>query len=980
MPKKTTSQIASSKKKPTANIAKASMVAICGGAGSLSAYENFFVNLPLDAGLIYLVVQRTDPRNPNLLPELIRRNTKLPVTIVSENQTLTANHIYISSTEYDISLKGSKVILKKADAPPDARMPFDSILASLAAEWGSNAAAILLSGTGTDGAEGLRALKLAGGTTICQLPSTATYDSMPQSAIDTGLVDFILPVEDMAEKLLNHLKNLSGIKPKLLPEEAVFSTDSMHQIFGLIKAHTGHDFSKYKQNTISRRIERRMSTHQIRKLADYVTFLHENKNEITLLFKEMLIGVTNFFRDKETFEVLLKQHLPFLIESKEASASIRIWVPGCSTGEEAYSLTIILHELLKADNILKDYKIQVFATDIDQDAIDKARIGVYPNSIEEHVSEARLRQYFTKKGTTYQVKKEIRDCIVFAVQSVIKDPPFTKLDMVSCRNMLIYLDAELQKKLMMLFHYTLNTNGFLLLGSSETIGSFSDLFAPVDSKQRIFRRKDTPSSFVGMTQFTLPNPAELIQVQKEEISNKHRKELDFMGSVQRVLLENFAPPSIVVNIKGDILYVNGHTGRFLELSPGQAVLNIVNMAREGLRFELMSAIQEVSILKKTIEKKNLRIKADEGYILVDLIVKPFSESDILQELIFVIFKEHPDTRPMLQNLEKAYTGPEDQSKVEQLEKELLYTKRYLQNTIEEMESSLEELTLTNEESQSTNEELQSANEELMTSKEELQSLNEELITVNSELQSKMDEFSQVNNDLKNLIDSTEIATIFLDNNLIIKRFTNKATKVVNLISSDLGRPVTDIVSNLNYSTLAADVKEVLDTLVFKEIEVSNINGHWYTLRITPYRTIDNFIGGVVITFIDTTDTKALRTRWKYKKELTNVLFDTLREAIVVVTESLHINYTNPAFNKLFGLQPKQVKNKAFFETVKGAFSIEPLQKMLNELPVQQSEPAYLELEHALPNRAPGKLSFGVRKISMDDMPSEILITIQVLHN
>jgi len=664
------------------------------------------------------------------------------------------------------------------------------------------------------------------------------------------MVDFILPVEKIPGELVRYVK-----APYIAPPKKVVVADDKfgnytQKIFALIRSATGHDLTHYKQTTIRRRIERRMAIHQVIKIEDYVKYLRQTPSEVDILFKDMLIGVTNFFRDIEAFDVLKNKVLPGFLKNKDSESVIRIWIVGSSTGEEAYSLAILFSEAMTM--MKRPFEIQFFASDIDPDAIDFARLGTYPDSIAADVSQERLNQYFNKEGNTFKVKKQIRDMIVFAVQNVIKDPPFSRIDLVSCRNLLIYMDSVLQKKLLPLFHYTLNKNGLLFLGTSETIGEFTDLFQPVDSKWKIFKSKDVfmegPVDYPGMPYYT--------GGKIQDIDDKKAPtEPDILNIAKNVILEKFALPGVLINKKYEIVHFMGKTDKFLETPMGRAKFDILSMAREGLRLKLNTALHNAVRQRRTTSFDSLRIKYNGEFRTVDLTVMPLTELAGMQGYLLVMFNDKTPAKKIIKKKGEKVSKDESDPFVVNLQRELEATKEHLQTTIEEMETANEELKSTNEEMQSVNEELQSTNEELETSKEELQSTNEELVTVNTELQNKVDELSRANNDINNLLASTRIATLFLDTNLNIKRFTPAATDIFNLIQSDLDRPISDITSKIKYDHLKKDSQEVLDTLRSKEAEIQDAENNWHSMRISPYRTVDNVIDGVVITFVDITKMK-----------------------------------------------------------------------------------------------------------------------------
>jgi two-component system CheB/CheR fusion protein len=628
---------------------------------------------------------------------------------------------------------------------------------------------------------------------------------------------------------------------------------ALEKVVILLRAHTGHDFSLYKRNTLHRRIERRMGIHQINKMAAYIRYLQENSQELDLLFKELLIGVTNFFRDPAAWEHLREQAIPALLANRSPGQALRAWVPGCSTGEEAYSLAIVFKEAVEEANPKGNFAVQIFATDLDRDAIDKARHGLFPANIAADVSPERLSRFFSKEDRGCRVRKEIREMVIFAPQNLIMEPPFTKLDILSCRNLLIYLAPEVQKKLMPVFHYSLRPDGILFLGSAETIGSFTDLFAPLSGKSRIFRRTESsfrPEPLEFPSSFSAPPPS------GPEARPAVKPPLSLQSLADQLVLQRHSPPTMLVNDKGDIFYISGHTGKYVEPAAGKANWNIFAMAREGLRYELSNAFQKVLREKGSVALHGLKVGTNGGEQRVDVRVQLLEEPGPLEGLVMIIFTDvtAPKAAKAAVRTPKAHAH---NARLAELEQELLRVRAEGRATHEEMQTSQEEYRSANEELQSTNEELQSANEELTTSKEEMQSMNEELQTVNAELQAKVDELSRVSNDMKNLLNSTDIATLFLDNDLNVRRFTPQATKIIKLIPSDVGRPITDLASELRYPELPEAARAVLRTLASAEEPIAARDGRWFTMRIMPYRTLDDRIDGVVITFADITAAKTL---------------------------------------------------------------------------------------------------------------------------
>jgi two-component system CheB/CheR fusion protein len=731
------------------------------------------------------------------------------------------------------------------------RLPIDFFLRSLADDRNELGVGVILSGMGSDGSIGIRAIKEKNGIVMVQDPTTAKYDSMPRNAIDSVLADIVAPANELPAKLIEFFKHIPVVKSNI--EIEVKDQSSLEKIIILLRIHTGNDFSLYKKNTLYRRIERRMGVHKIDKITSYVRFLQENPKEVDILFKELLIGVTNFFRDAVVWKKLEVTVIPNLIANQQEGSVIRAWVPGCSTGEEAFSLAIVFKEVLEKTNPHGGISLQIFATDLDNEAIETARKGLFSSNIATDVSSKRLSRFFVNTDEGYRVNAEIREMVVFAKHNIILHPPFTKIDIISCRNLLIYMDTELQKKILGLFYYSINPGGIMLLGSAETLGTQSHFFTTVDAKLKIFKRSETtlvPELFDFPSSFSRTNPTNIEkQIPAKPIQN-------IQSLADQLLLQHFSPPGVLVNEKGDIIYISGRTGKYLEPAVGKANMNIFAMLRDGLRNDFPAAFRKAILNKEVVVLHNIKVGTNGDSQTINVIIHWIDKPEPLHGMVMIIFIDVPEI-PVIKQLGKKGEKAIISIRQSELEEELQRAREEMQNTLEEMQTSQEELKSTNEELQSTNEELQSTNEELTTSKEEMQSLNEELQTVNAELQSKVDDFSRVNNDMKNLLNSTDIATLFLDKELNIRRYTNQATKIFKLIKSDIGRPFTDQVSDLVYPDLSADALEVLRTLVFIQKQIPAKDGRWFTIRIMPYRTFDDRIDGLVITFINNSDLKQL---------------------------------------------------------------------------------------------------------------------------
>ncbi|MEO6246924.1 MAG: chemotaxis protein CheB, partial [Opitutaceae bacterium] len=831
------------------------IIGIGASAGGLEALDQFLGHVPAGSGMAFVIVQHLDPTRKGIMPELLQRATKMKVVQVKDRTTVRPDCVYVIPPNKDLSLLRGVLHLLEPTAVRGLRLPIDFFLRSLAQDQHEHSVGVILSGMGSDGTLGLRAIKEQAGVVLVQDPASAKFDGMPRSAIDAGLADIVAPAEELPEKILAYLQRTPlTLKPETPLEDKAHS--ALEKAIILLRARTGHDFSFYKKNTLYRRIERRMGLHQIARMGGYIRYLQENSQELDLLFRELLIGVTNFFRDFEAWEQLRTHAIPELLAGRSAGPPLRAWVTACSTGEEAYSLAMVFKEALDEMKPRSNFTLQVFATDLDPDAIDKARHGHFPDNIAADVSPARLTRFFTKEQHGYRVRKEIREMVIFAPQNLIMDPPFTKLDFLTCRNVLIYLAPEMQKKLIPLFHHNLNEGGILFLGSSETVGGFTDLFAPLDAKSRLYRRtvsasRSAPVEFPPTFSAPLPRGPEARPVPKPVAS--------LQSLADQLVLERYAPPAALVNDQGDILYISGHTAQYLEPAAGKANWNIFAMVREGLRHELTVAFQKALREKKSVTFLGPTHGPVGHERLVKITLQQLEEAGPLRGLVMIVFAELPAPAALKVPRGKA-KSPAHAPRIAELERELQSARELARTTREARQIAQEELTSTNEELQSANEELQSTNEELTTSKEEMQSLNEELQSVNTELQSKVDELSLVSDDMKNLLNSTDIATLFLDKELNVRRFTPQATKIIKLIPSDVGRPITDLASELSYPELADDGREVIDTLVAAEKPVGTKDGRWFTVRIMPYRTLDDRIDGLVITFADITTSRTTATR------------------------------------------------------------------------------------------------------------------------
>lgn len=952
-------------------------VGIGASAGGLEALEQFFAHMSPNAGLAFVVVSHLDPTQKGMMPELLQRFTKMKVYQAEDGLKAAPNCVYVIPPNKDLSILHGTLQLLEPTASRGLRLPIDFFFKHLAEDQKERSIAIILSGMGSDGTLGVSAIKERLGMVMVQDIRSAKADGMPRSAIGTGLVDFIAPVEHLPEKLMDYVKHarMAATAPRKADVLVEKTSGMLQKIFVLLRAQTGHDFSFYKKSTIFRRIERRMAVHQIADMPLYVRYLQENPHEIDLLFTELLIGVTSFFRDPESFEALKKEVQAYVLEGKRQGSTLRIWVPGCSTGEEAYSIAIMLMECLEGLGRKGRFKIQIFATDIHKEGIEKARQGVYLPNVAAQVSPERLDRFFTREESGgYRIKKEIRELVVFAPQNLIMDPPFTKLDILSCRNLLIYLTPELQKKLLPLFHYCLNPGGILFLGTAETVGNFTDLFSAADSKWKIFNRTGSASAITNLTPF----PSDLSFADTNKVATPPEFQKDAGRTVpdlvQTILLEDFAPAAVLINDKGDIVYIHGRTGKYLELATGKANLNIYALARDGLKQHLGSAIRRALTEKADVILKGLRVRTNGDNQVVHLTVKPLRESDAMHGLLLVVFDNAPiPIRAKSSSRKKGGPAGEEIPIVEELKTELQQTKELLQSTIEEMTTSQEELKSANEELQSTNEELQSSNEELTTSKEEMQSLNEELMTVNAELQHKIDELSRSSSDMRNLLNSTNIATLFLDNHLQVMRFTTSAADIIRLIPTDVGRPVTDIASDLKGVDLAKEAMCVLDTLVFKESEVQTADDRWHLMRISPYRTIDNVIDGVAVTFTDISGLKEMersllesRNLIQQAQKYAESIVESVREPLLILDAQLKVASASRSFYRSFLTTPEATENQHVYNLGNRQWDIPALRQLLEGVLSENKLFEDYQVEHEFPEIGYRKMLLNARKIEQED--------------
>jgi len=814
------------------------IVGVGASAGGLEALGALFQHFILDSAA-FVVVQHLAPDHESILTELLARSSKMRVLTAENGMKTQPGHIYVIPPNADLALlHGVLHLLPLQGQRP--HLPIDSFFRSLAEDWGSRAIGVILSGTGTDGTLGLRSIKAAGGITFVQEPSSAKYEGMPRSALDSGSADFCLNPEAIANELARICGHRFIAKS---PDTVPYPPEHLARLFLLIRTTFGLDLTCYKQGTIERRVDRRMALHKIERLDDYLKLCQSNVSELAVLFKDVLINVTRFFRDPDVFELLKKSVFPPLIEQKGTNGAFRLWVPGCATGEEAYSMAICLLESLEAK--AQDFKLQIFGTDVDIKSIEQARSGVYPESIALDVSPERLLRFFVRKHGEYHIAQRIRDLVIFSTQNAIKDPPFSRLDLVSCRNLLIYLQPAIQKKVLKTFHHALNPNAFLLLGTSETVADSSDLFSLIDRRNKIYSKKQTVLGLApGHGAGAFPTLANF----EPASSAPSAKQPSLQQLADRKVLEEYGSPGVIINQDFEILQFRGRTGSFLEPTPGVASLNLLKLARPELHFELPRAIRK-ALRQHGPVRMEAKSRVGNGTRNFTLEVLPIEEPGKKTPCLLVLFKESSPPKHLRPKGKLTKRDP-DHQRIHELKQELLLNSEYLQSTIGELEVTNEELQSSNEELQSSNEELQSTNEELETSKEELQAINEELTTVNDELKNRMSELHQTNDDLHNLLLNVDTAVIIVGMDSRIRRFTHASEALLNLGPKDLGRPVGCLNSFLGALSMEKVVTEVIEKISSFDQEVLCVDQRWHGLRVYPYKTLDHTIRGAVIVISD----------------------------------------------------------------------------------------------------------------------------------
>jgi two-component system CheB/CheR fusion protein len=956
------------------------IVGIGASAGGLEAFTQLLSHLPIDTGMGFVLIQHLSPSQKSMLPDILSRTTTMPVTEAQEGMKVQPNHVYVIPPNVTMTINQGILKLNPREKTRGLMLTVDSFLLSLADDLGNKAIGVVLSGGNEDGTRGLENIKGAGGITFAQAEEPGMVSTMPNTAVASGYVDFILTPQQIAEKLANiishpYINKLETVEAtEVIPE----GTDPLLKIFNLLRAATGVDFTYYKQTTLKRRIERRMMLYRLDQLEDYLNYLQTHPIEVTALYQDVLITVTSFFRDPEAFENLKTQIFPIITKQRQTDDPIRVWVAGCSSGEEAYSIAICLLEFLTNQGI--NIPIQIFATDVSEIAIEKARIGIYkPNQIVD-ISPERLQRFFVKVENGYQISKSVRELCVFARHNLISDPPFSRLDLISCRNVLIYLGAAVQKKIMTMFHYGLKSIGFLMLGTSETVGELYDLFTVLDKKYKIYARKMS-STKQTIELITSNYPVENI---KPEIplNDPAWDDVEMQKQADRIVLNQFSPVGVIINNDLEILQFRGQTSAYLQPAPGRPSFNLLKMAKEELRLDLRTCIHQAKKDRMATKKEGIQIKEENQVRLIKIDVIPLQHDGIRgEDLFLVLFMESsPAVTSVLAETRgfKSEQGQKNNYKksIAALEQELKATKDYLQSIIEEQQASNQDLRAANEEILSSNEELQSTNEELQTAKEEIQATNEELNTINDELQRRNVESNQVSNDLQNLLSSINIAILMLGGDLKIRRFTPVAQLIFNLIPSDVGRLLSDIKHRLNIPDLEAQILEVISTLNFKTQEVQDQDGHWYDLRIRPYRTIDNKIDGAVVVLVDIDELKHSTDQLRASRNYAEAIVDTVRQSLVVLDTNLRVVTANQFFYDTFRVVREETENQLIYEIGNGQWDIDQLRPLLEDIIPYQTQFQDVEVEHNFEQIGHKVMCLNARKMPQIEDDSLILLVIE----
>ncbi|WP_017299188.1 chemotaxis protein CheB [Nodosilinea nodulosa] len=948
------------------------VVGIGASAGGLEAFTQLLTHLPPDTGMAVVLVQHLDPSQGSLLSDIIARTTSMPVQAITDGLAVAPNHIYVIPPNALLDIENGRLRLQPRESTQRVNKTIDRFFEALARDRGHNAIGVVLSGGDSDGTLGLEAIKAAGGITFAQSEDSAQVTSMPHMAIATGQVDFVLPPDQIAATLASLSRHPYVSRPIAELPAAVSEADTLSAIFALLKARSRVDFSQYKPTTLKRRILRRMALHHIEQIDRYQQYLQETPAEVQALYQEILISVTSFFRDAGAFDCLKREVFPALLRDRSPELSLRVWTAGCSTGEEAYSIAISLLEFLA--NQPQRPPIQIFATDISETAIEIARLGVYLPSKVAEVSADRLQRFFVPVEGGYQISKPVRELCVFARQNLISDPPFSRLDLISCRNVLIYFSSALQKKVLPMFHYGLKPRGFLMLGSSETVGEFSDLFTLLDRQYKIYAKQSA----------ALRLNLDLVEVNRDRETpsaipsyQEPRPTLDIYSAADQVVLGRYGPVGVVVNSQLDILQFRGQTGAYLGPAPGRASLNLLTMAKDSLRLDLRTALYQARQFGQSVRKASLLREGDRVFP-VTIEVLPFQPSAEGEIYFLVLF----DREDQGQAEEGAIAGSTEESpsperqNAHRLQQELETTKSHLQSIIEQQEATNQDLRAANEEILSSNEELQSTNEELQTAKEEIQATNEELSTINDELYRRNAETTRISNDFQNLLGSINIPILMLEGDLSIRRFTPTAAALFNLIPTDIGRPLSDINHRLTIDDLEAQILAVITTLIQYSREVQDQDGHWYDLRIRPYRTLDNRIDGAVLVLVDIDGLKRSTEELIQARDYAEAIVEMVRDSLLVLDAALRVVRANGQFYAVFQVTPQETEGRSIFEIGNGQWNIPQLRSLLQDLLPQNTQVENFQVSYVFDHIGPQVMQLNARQIFTTTGSPMILLTIQ----
>jgi two-component system CheB/CheR fusion protein len=961
------------------------LVGIGASAGGLQALQQFFTHMPADSGMAFVVIMHLSPTYKSHAASLLQHTTEMAVVQVTEAVPVAPNHVYVIPPAQDLSMVDGAIHLQEREESRARHAPIDLFFRTLAETHGRSAAAVVLSGSGADGTSGIKWIKEHGGVALAQEPEEAEYAGMPRSAIATGMVDYILPVTALPDALVTYWRNAATVRlpdagavpSSAVPPSAALSTDAaeaLRELFALLRARTNHDFSQYKRPTLLRRIGRRMQIHGVADLPAYVLILRAELDEVQALLRDLLISVTHFFRDPEAW-LSLESLLPQIFAGRQVNDQVRVWVAGCATGEEAYTIAMLLAEY--AATLDQPPRVQVFATDINENAISTARQGLYRETIAADVSPERLARFFVAEQGGYRIKRELRDLVLFAGHNLLRDPPFSRLDLITCRNLLIYLNRDVQEQVLKLFHFTLQPNGYLLLGASETVDGVPSLFTTIEKNQRLFQRRTAPSTMpANMPNLPLAGPPNrpVITGRGGDIGSAQ-----VLADVHQQLLAQYAPPSVLINQGYDIVRISRGGRRFLELTEGELSTNVLKLIHPNLRIELRTALFQAIGQDGPAETRPVRLDLQGETRLVGLLVQPLQEPEWMRGYVMVIFNESAN----ISGAEPSAAG-DAEPLVRQLEEELQRTRDQLRTTLDQYETSDEEHKASNEELQAINEELRATTEELETSKEELQSINEELTTINQEMEHKVEELGQSNNDLQNLMASTQIGTIFVDRDLRIRRYTASAQAIFNLIPSDVNRPLAHITHKLDYDELAADVAQVIESLAKIEREMQSQVGRWYLARILPYRTFEDTIDGVTLTFVDITDLKQVEAERErlldavqQARAYAEQIVETVRDPLLVLDPDLRVQTANHAFYQLFQVTPAETEQTLLYELGDGQWDHPQLRTLLSAVLTQHTPVQDFEVTQTFPLLGARTMRLNARQIEQrPDQPALILLAIE----